>query len=514
MLKKLVSVIIIIVIIASLLTACSQGETAAEEEAAAGEYMSEAEWYAANENNYVEQAEGITTAVIKEWYEDYTVYASYPVMTGKDEASQKMGSFVMDEISLYESEMAANAGAKYDVKPEFLLTYKPYIYADSLVSFKFVTYTDSGVSKTVNYIDTFVFDRTTGTSVALTDLFKEDTDFISAIAENAKAELLKNQMLNDHYDETKFVSGTAATVGNYSTFAVTENGILFFFNQGQIASPMAGSFEALVSFESLKDVLKDSVIAGTSILGASTETQSETTVNTELPSYLQSGSNELAAFSLDGIDPINDKVIAFTFDDGPHPSRTMQIVNVFKKYNAKATFFMLGQNAEAYPDIVQQVYDAGMEIANHSYNHPDFFKMSYDEMVANLEKSNDKIEEAIGKRPILFRAPYGNVSAEAAQQYGRQSVYWTIDTLDWDNLDVTMNYENTVNYAYDGAVVLMHDIHQPTADSVDMILSTLSERGYKFVTISQLDQILIARGQDPTWRLGRDASTSRPKEEE
>lgn len=512
MAKKLISLILAVLLFVMVVCSCStaaeetEPEVITEEVTDVTSYLSEQEWMETVDSNYVEQIDGVTTAVVSEWYENYTINVAYPVIANFDQISADIKAFVDGKISNFEQEVKANGDKKFDAKPELTITYQPFVYADSTLSFKFVTYSDSGVSRTVNYIDTFVFDKNTGEKIGISDLFREDSDYLTVLSDTVRAKLKDNAVIREYNTENMLTAGTSPVESNFSKFVIGSEDLRFYYNQGDIAPLPAGSFEAAVKHEELSDVLSEAFKNGTSLL----EPSSASPAN--LPAYLQSGENDMTAFSLDGIDPINDKVIAITFDDGPAADKTMKVVEAFQAVGGKCTFFEVGVNVESNPDIVKQVYDAGMEIGNHGYNHINYYKSSYEEMVEDLEKTADAIQSACGKRPIIFRAPYGNVEADAAERYGRQSVYWTIDTLDWKNRDVDMNYENAVNEAYDGAVVLMHDIHQETVDSVPRIVNRLAELGYKFVTVSQLDQILIARGQDPTWRLGRDASTHKPKD--
>ena len=464
-------------------------------------YDSEEEWMQNVSANTIVQADGITTEFIKEWRENYTVYAAYPVVDGLESLSEEIKTFAEEKVSAFENSVSADT--VYEEKPELTMIYEPFVYEDTSISFRFVSYTDTGVKRNVNDADTFVFDKISGTRLALSDFFTEDTDFLSEISLYAMEKLNENEILEQYRDDSLFDAGLAADEKNFDEFVVDDGCFVFSFDPGDIAPEQAGGFQVDIPFSELEGV-KDNVLKGKGAISAAAPIV--------LPDSLKSGENDMSVFSIDGIDPINDRVIALTFDDGPNPETTPIVLDALAAHNAKATFFMVGQNAKEYPATVKQVYDAGMEIGNHSYDHSDFYQMDYDGMVEELEKTNDVIQEATGKRPIIFRAPYGNVSAESAERYGRISIYWTIDTLDWKNRDVDMNYENAVGEAYDGAVVLMHDIHPETANSVDRIASELENRGYKMVTVSQLIQVLIARGQDPTWRLGRDAATSKPQE--
>ncbi|MGI6153684.1 MAG: polysaccharide deacetylase family protein, partial [Christensenellaceae bacterium] len=222
-------------------------------------------------------------------------------------------------------------------------------------------------------------------------------------------------------------------------------------------------------------------------------------------SQLHLGDNFIPPKSIDGIDPLNDKVVALTFDDGPHPEYTGQLLDILKANGVVATFFLVGENAERYPDIIKRIYDEGHEIGTHSYDHPDLRKLSLDQILSDqYGKTNDAIEAAIGLRATIDRPPYGGMNTELAEQIGREQVMWDVDPEDWK--DEYKNSESLFNNVIhgantgigvrDGSVVLSHDIHKTTVEAYDSIIKELKNQGYTFVTITQMMQIAEARGKD------------------
>jgi len=203
---------------------------------------------------------------------------------------------------------------------------------------------------------------------------------------------------------------------------------------------------------------------------------------------LQAKDGYMPPKSLDGIDPLNDKVVALTFDDGPHPENTPKLLDILKENDAVATFFMVGTNAEEYPDIVKRVYDEGHEIGTHSWNHKDLMTLSLDEIMTNqYGKANDAIEAATGLRALIDRPPYGSMSEDMAEQIGREQILWSVDPEDWKYRDADTVYDHVVNgtdnggYVRDGGIILSHDIHATTIDAYERIIPALKEEGYKFV---------------------------------
>lgn len=180
------------------------------------------------------------------------------------------------------------------------------------------------------------------------------------------------------------------------------------------------------------------------------------------------------------------KLIAITFDDGPHGTNTYQILEILKKYNAKATFFMLGQNVAAYPDVVRAVAESGSEIAMHSWDHPNLTKCTSTQISEQFEATSNAIFNITGQRPTLIRPPYGSVNDTVKQTLNYPFILWNIDSLDWKSRDPDQIVPLVLGDAEDGDIILMHDIHDTTVPAAERVIKKLTEDGYIFVTVSEL----------------------------
>src|SRR5699024_2034795 len=183
------------------------------------------------------------------------------------------------------------------------------------------------------------------------------------------------------------------------------------------------------------------------------------------------------------------KYIALTFDDGPEEGSTEQILDTLQQYDADATFFMLGEKAQENPGLAKRVADEGHEVANHSITHPDLANLDQNQVRNEMLDSQRQIEEATGTKPNLFRPPYGSRSDSVdtvANETDQQLVFWDIDTMDWKNQDPQEMGEIIEEQVHPGSVILMHDIHQTSADAVPEILATLKSQGYEFVKVSDV----------------------------
>lgn len=180
------------------------------------------------------------------------------------------------------------------------------------------------------------------------------------------------------------------------------------------------------------------------------------------------------------------KKIALTFDDGPNRTSTVQILEILEKYDVKATFFVIGQNVEKYPDIVKAAADQGHEIASHSWSHKNLTKLNNAQLHAEIDQASTAIFNAIGQYPTSYRPPYGAMNDQVRNEITLNPILWNIDTLDWQHKSPAKTLASVKAHAKDGGVILMHDIHQQSADAVEAVIQYLLEENYELVTTGEL----------------------------
>ncbi|WP_440115336.1 polysaccharide deacetylase family protein [Paenibacillus sp. QZ-Y1] len=190
---------------------------------------------------------------------------------------------------------------------------------------------------------------------------------------------------------------------------------------------------------------------------------------------------------------VREKAVAFTFDDGPHPVYTHQVLEIFRRAGGRATFFMIGKEMEAYPEIVAEVHREGHEIANHTYTHPDLTKLMLEQAGEELRRAEDLIREVTGKPAKCFRPPYFGVNDDILSMAAERG-YRTIGAVnggakDWDNPGVGHILEHTRSTVKPGSVFLFHDGYGErfqTVEAVRILVEELVAEGYRLVTVSEL----------------------------
>lgn len=177
--------------------------------------------------------------------------------------------------------------------------------------------------------------------------------------------------------------------------------------------------------------------------------------------------------------------LALTFDDGP-TGITNQLLDVLAANNARATFFILGMQAERYPEVTRRIMHNGHLVANHTYDHKNLEQLSLDDARGQIQRTNEVLERVTGTRPGLARAPYGAINSELAQAIGMPFINWSADTEDWLHRDAAHICNATLNNAHAGGIILLHDIHQTTVDAMRCVIPQLIQRGFILVTVPQL----------------------------
>lgn len=180
------------------------------------------------------------------------------------------------------------------------------------------------------------------------------------------------------------------------------------------------------------------------------------------------------------------KKIALTFDDGPHPYYTEQLLDGLKERNVKATFFVLGKHAEQYPELVERMNDEGHLIGNHTYSHMQLSQRNSEAFKQELIKTSLLIEELTGQEVQYVRPPYGTWDRKFEQELNMFPVLWNIDPLDWSSKNVAGIVQRVKSKAKDNGIILMHDEYKSTVAAALQIIDELKEEGYEFVTVEEL----------------------------
>ena len=181
-----------------------------------------------------------------------------------------------------------------------------------------------------------------------------------------------------------------------------------------------------------------------------------------------------------------ERKVAITFDDGPHPYYTEQLLDGLKERGVHATFFVTGEHAENYPEIIKRMYEEGHLIGNHTYNHIQLTKSNGEKFKEELIQTNKILEDITGEEVEFVRPPYGSWDKKFEKELNMFPVLWTIDPLDWCTRNVSCITDTVISKVKDNSIILMHDEYATTMTAALQVVDELQAKGYQFVTVDEI----------------------------
>uniref|UniRef100_UPI002FC7DA50 polysaccharide deacetylase family protein n=1 Tax=Lysinibacillus sp. 54212 TaxID=3119829 RepID=UPI002FC7DA50 len=350
-----------------------------------------------------------------------------------------------------------NIDKKNTVPGELNIHFDTYQYNEKYYSFVFTNRMSANDNDLTTSIKTVFYNIESKEILDIQSLLGEDDKNLETFVTHVRSVIEANKELQPVLLKEDMLLATEARWILFDKFAIHDDELVIYFDEGSIAKKEYGPVSITIPLSFLNPIL-------------AAEFQIEM-VAEENPGNV--------------IDD-NRKRVALTFDDGPHPKVTMQILQSLEKYNAKATFFMLGNRVQYYPEIAKEVHNRGHELGNHSWSHPVLPKLSKAQIMGEFTTTEEAIFASTGHESTVFRPPYGATNAAINEMIPRHVVNWTVDTLDWKHRDQHKLLPIVQNGMHNNAIILMHDIHQSTADGLDAVLAYLSSEGYEFVTVSEI----------------------------
>jgi len=364
-------------------------------------------------------------------------------------------------------------------------------------SFVLVNSSSTGEANSTTQIRSFHLNPETGETFTIADLFERDPKNLETLSTIVREAIYNDPTLAHHLFPEEAHIQTAPIWANFDNFAITDESLILYFDEYELAAGAVGPPIIAIPLSDLYSFLSDKfqlVVEDTDENTITKDPVNEENAatppkNTESSTNQDNSNNDTTEDETEGsTEEVENgiKQIALTFDDGPDPKVTIQILETLNKYDAKATFFMLGSRVEYYPEIAKKVQEAGHELGNHTWNHPDLTKAGVAKVRNEINETSSIIENVTGQKVTAFRPPYGAVNKVVRSQTNLPVVLWDVDTLDWKHRDPDQLLVHVNGATKDGSIILMHDIHQSTADGLDAVLAYLQSEGYTFVTVSEL----------------------------
>jgi len=341
-----------------------------------------------------------------------------------------------------------------------------YPHKEKYLSFVFI----KNVAVKSNLYDTTIYtlflNTETGELIDLQQILNDDEKSLTSLSEKVRTTLLNNQTYHKFINQEVLNKVTVPEWVYFQRFIIKNDALIFYFNKGEIADGRIGIPTASIPLSSIDSILSKKFKTGITDDSATSTPPSQTPPPPKVES--------------------SGKRVALTFDDGPHPTVTKNILNILDKYNAKATFFIVGNRVEKNADIIKDAFERGHEIGNHTWNHANLTKLSSNQIAEQINSTNKAIKNVIGQNPTVFRPPYGAKNNQVSNAFDLPVIMWTIDTLDWKYRDASKLLPMVKKNMHNNAIILMHDIHSSTGDGLESVLKYLQAEGYEFVTVSEL----------------------------
>lgn len=397
--------------------------------------------------------------------DNYQIKINYPVYKN-DQFNNKIENFINTQKNTFIEKVLELKNKKishnktYDLNIKYEITDNKKIY-----SIHFIISYYLGGSKYKREDAVFYYDYKNNKELTWSELFKDEEKTLNALSKLSKEKLNKLDVrLYSQFDK-----GIKPTKENFSNILFLEKGIKIIFPPYQVAPWSTGEINIDISYNELDS-----------------EVKKQEEIKTEEKEQINESEKRLTR----NLDELKDKkLIALTFDDGPNKDTTEQLLNGLKERNAKVTFFVLGSQVEKFPNFVKRAYNEGHTIGSHTYNHKNLVKLTNEEIQNEIISTNQLIENTIGNSIRLIRPPYGSVNSSILEQTDMSFIFWNVDTEDWKNRDANITYQNIINNAADGQIILLHDIYQISVDAALKAIDDLEKQGYAFVSLEELEQL-------------------------
>lgn len=349
--------------------------------------------------------------------------------------------------------------------------------SERMLGTRISSYTYTGSAGGTSY-HTQWFDLAGGKAVESRDLFKGATEWASF--KSRVSELLAQNPWAladglDTLDDALLNSLNFDSAGN----------MLVEFDELSVAPAQAGTIVISVPSGPVLPMLSESGLAARSAGMNPVGLPSPTSHQPVLPPASEPGPLPVEAVTVPKTDCTKVKCVALTFDDGPGP-KTTKVLDALKTADARATFFVVGPNTVARPQVLKRMSAEGHEIGNHTWNHRLLTSLGEKAIQNELDSTDTAISKVVGHGPTVTRPPYGAKNATTNRLTRTPVILWDVDTLDWKHRSTSKTVASALNDTRPGSIVLMHDIHPSTVAAVPKILSGLKKQGYHFVTVSEL----------------------------
>ncbi len=413
--------------------------------------------------------------------EKFDVAAYYPVTKNK-KVNKELKALVDMHINKLEYDSKYYMPKNLDDKLNLLIEYKVEKANNDIASFIFKIYYSQGKSFIRYDIFTMTYNLNSGKRLYLNNFFNEKSNYIYELSEIAKAYISKINDIDKKITNWFIDDINTSFQYSFDGYSFSSSYLTIYFNSNKISSKLSNVFEVKIPWENINHLLKSNVYASNN--SNDTAISVSNIYNYEADTEQAGNPLYFPAFNINVTK--TDKVVALTFDDGPHYIYTDKLLEHIGKKKVVATFFVLGNRIEYNKELLKQMVELGCEIGNHTLSHKNLTIINNKEIKNEIESVNNSIKLITGYDVRAVRPPYGRSNSIVKNIINKPIVLWSVDPEDWKYKDSVKIRDNVLSKVNNGSIILMHDIYQTSVDAAIMIIDELLEQEYKFVTVSQL----------------------------
>lgn len=373
--------------------------------------------------------------------------------------NDKIATYIKELKENYLDEINTSLNTNIEFTRELNTTLELSQHPNGTYSFILSTAEQVGEFEQEIYLKTFHLDNETGEQFDIQAVLDNQDENLTKFAKLAQKTLFEDKMYKETLSGETIYMLTEPVWDNFNEFSFTDEEMIIYFTE---YSTSEDSPIIKFPYDDVNELFSETFKLASN----------DTPEDVEDPSDSDSSPTV--------------KRVALTFDDGPAPQTTERILKTLEKYDAKATFFMLGSQVEAHPEIAKLVQEAGHELGNHSWSHSDLSRASDENITNEIHNTSKIIEDVTGEKPYSFRPPYGALNDAVRMITDIPIALWDVDTLDWKHRNPQQMLHYVKQQTGLESIILMHDIHPSTADGLDAVMAYLVENGYEFVTVSEI----------------------------
>lgn len=383
-------------------------------------------------------------------------FAVYYPQFDVDEIDQQLFQFIQGRIDSFKEDHQALTEAG---KPVLNIDYNSYKVNERFVSIFFQEQITSPLYANPpqnNY--SFLLDLENHKIIDKSEFFKEGyLDTLSQIAQ---------KKLEKEYPNL-FLEGISPKQENFDNIVFQNEGLIIVFDKYQVLPGYLGLIELPIHYDDINAILKYDPVKNVVIK------EKQEPVKVEVKKQEEPVAENL-------------KMVAFTFDDGPYTPVTNRLLDAFQNVNGHGTFFVVGNRISTYPEAIKRIALEGHQIGNHTYNHPSLPSLSPNQMLQQINLTNEEINKVVQMEVTVVRPTFGQTDTTVESTIAYPMINWTVDSQDWKSRDREAIVNTVMSNIHDNAIVLFHDLYPSTADAIDYLIPKLTEMGYTFVTLDEM----------------------------